>query len=460
MSSDPFDDEPTNFSKTPKSGGSFHADSGRGKAQADVFAAQPFDFPKIAASSHDAPDIQIEDQVEQLATVASQVFKSNIGVALATPIFNNLFKSLSMQQTNADALHQQFASILRRFEAQLANQGIAEKRVRLMLYGLAATIDDVILQKDWAFDSKWSQESMISLFFKETWGGERFFVLLKEMMNSSSSYIKELELYYLCLQLGFEGRYRLARTDTELNQIRDELFHIIRDAWGALPFELSPRWKGVKALNPQTRPFKNLWFWFLLLAMLCGVLYLVLLNYLNRKTQIAIKDLNNLTQRPAVTVEQVGAAQEPEPVAPKQSADEALAGLAIWQNSGQIKITNDKNKIIIATAKELFASASTNLRDPYPAIFPQIGKALNKLPGKIEIIGHTDNVPIRSAKFPDNLALSQARAKAVEDLLAAIVTDPKRLSSSGVGDVDPAAPNDTAQGRLANRRVDIILTLP
>ena len=85
---------------------------------------------------------------------------------------------------------------------------------------------------------------------------------------------------------------------------------------------------------------------------------------------------------------------------------------------------------------------------------------MNKLPGTIEIVGHTDNVPIRSAKFPDNLALSQARAKAVEELLATIVTDPKRLSSRGVGDADPAAPNDTAQGRLANRRVDIILTTP
>lgn len=460
MSSDPIDDEPTNFSKNPKSRGSFIADSGRGKAQADILAVPAFEFPNTPAETREAPNLQIEDQIEQLGTIAAQVFKSNAGVALATPIFYNLFKSISVESSNADGLHQQFSNVLRRFEIQLANQGIAEKRVRLMLYGIAATIDDIILQKDWAFDSKWSQESMISLFFKETWGGERFFILLKEMMNASSSYIKELELYYLCLQFGFEGRYRLARRDTELNQIRDELFHIIREAWGTLPFELSPKWRGVKALNPQTRPLKNLWYWFVVLALLCGVLYIALLNYLNRKTQTAIADLNNLQQTPAITAEQTEIAHEPEPAPPKPSPDDALNGLAMWQNSGQIKITKDKNKIIIATAKELFASASTNLRDPYPTILPQIGKALNKLPGKIEIIGHTDNVPIRSAKFPDNIVLSQARAKAVEDLLATIVTDPKRLSSRGVGDADPAAPNDTAQGRLANRRVDIILTTP
>ena len=203
MSSDPIDDEPTNFSKRPKSGGAYLADSGRGKAQADISTTPAFEFPNTPTQSREAPNLQIEDQIEQLGAIASQVFKSNAGVALATPIFNNLFKSISVEAPNADGLHQQFATVLRRFEIQLANQGIAEKRVRLMLYGIAATIDDVILQKDWAFDSKWSQESMISLFFKETWGGERFFILLKEMMNASSSYIKELELYYLCLQFQF-----------------------------------------------------------------------------------------------------------------------------------------------------------------------------------------------------------------------------------------------------------------
>lgn len=463
MSSDPIDDEPTNFSKRPKRGGAFLPDSGRGRAQADITPDPALELTNNTAQVRVAPNLQVGDQIDQLGGAASEVFKSNAGVALATPIFNNLFKSISAEETNADALHQQFATVLRRFEVQLANQGIAEKRVRLMLYGIASTIDDIILQKDWAFDSKWSQESMISLFFKETWGGERFFILLKEMMNSSSSYIKELELYYLCLQFGFEGRYRLAHRDTELNQIRDELFHIIREAWGTLPFDLSPKWRGVKSLNPQIRPLRNLWYWFGVIAVLCGVLYVALLNYLNRKTQTAIEDINNLQQSPVITAEQAGIVQETEPApkpSPKHLPDEALAELSTWQDSGQIKITKDQNKIIIATAKELFASASTNLRDPYPTILPQIGKALNKIPGKIEIIGHTDNVPIRSGKFPDNVALSQARAKTVEDLLASILTDPKRLSSRGVGDADPAAPNDTAQGRLANRRVDIILTAP
>ena len=464
MSSDNIEDEPTLFSKKPKaSGNAFSVSAGRGTA--DTLASlesEKSHLPEDLTSNRENPTLNIADHSDQVAESSLRVFKSNYGVALATPIFNTLFKAINSPNINADQIHQQFATMLRRYETQLVSQGISEKRVRLMLYGIAATIDDIILQKDWAFDSRWSQESMISLFFKETWGGERFFTLLKEMMNSSSSFIKEMELYYLCIQFGFEGRYRLAARDTELNQMRDELFHIIRDAWGALPFELSPAWKGVTALNPQVRPFKNLWYWGLLLTLLLGALYLILSNFLHRKTEIAVQDVNNIMTAPAIVAEQAGVSPESpaSAVIPQKPDVDVIKDLSNWQNSGQIKITKDNNKFIIATTKELFASASTNLRDPYPQLIEDVAKVLNKLPGKIEVIGHTDNVPIHTAKYADNMALSVARAQAVANLIANSLSTPSRISSKGMGATDPTEPNTTAEGRLANRRVDIILTTP
>jgi type VI secretion system protein ImpK len=271
-----------------------------------------------------------------------------------------------------------------------------------------------------------------------------------------------MELYYLCIQFGFEGRYRLAARDTELNQMRDELFHIIRDAWGALPFELSPAWKGVTALNPQVRPFKNLWYWGLLLTLLLGALYLILSNFLHRKTEIAVQDVNNIMTAPAIVAEQAGVSPESpaSAVIPQKPDVDVIKDLSNWQNSGQIKITKDNNKFIIATTKELFASASTNLRDPYPQLIEDVAKVLNKLPGKIEVIGHTDNVPIHTAKYADNMALSVARAQAVANLIANSLSASSRISSKGMGATDPTEPNTTAEGRLANRRVDIILTTP
>jgi type VI secretion system protein ImpK len=271
-----------------------------------------------------------------------------------------------------------------------------------------------------------------------------------------------MELYYLCIQFGFEGRYRLAARDTELNQMRDELFHIIRDAWGTLPFELSPAWKGVTSLNPQVKPFKNLWYWGLLLTITLGALYLILSNFLHRKAEIAITDVNNIMTNPAIIAEQAGVSPEPPlpVVTPPKPEVDLIKDLSSWQDTGQIKITKDNNRITIATTKELFASASTNLRAPYPQLLEAVAKVLDKLPGKIEVIGHTDNVPIHTAKYADNIALSEARAQTVASLIAKSLTTPSRISSKGVGAIDPAEPNTTPQGRLANRRVDIVLTNP
>jgi type VI secretion system protein ImpK len=75
------------------------------------------------------------------------------------------------------------------------------------------------------------------------------------------------------------------------------------------------------------------------------------------------------------------------------------------------------------------------------------------------VIGHTDNVPIRTLRFSSNWELSKARAESVARLLAARV-DPGRLAVDGVGDTDPIAPNDTPKGQARNRRVEIILHVP
>jgi chemotaxis protein MotB len=78
---------------------------------------------------------------------------------------------------------------------------------------------------------------------------------------------------------------------------------------------------------------------------------------------------------------------------------------------------------------------------------------------KAQIIGHTDNVPIGSdSRFSSNNELSLTRATSALIYLTSIGVPAERLAASGVGDVDPIASNDTAEGRSANRRIEIILT--
>ena len=117
---------------------------------------------------------------------------------------------------------------------------------------------------------------------------------------------------------------------------------------------------------------------------------------------------------------------------------------------------NGKASILIG-GDGLFASGSINVKESFRPLLERVAWALNQTEGRVAVIGHTDNVPIRSLRFPSNWHLSQARAEAVANILAARIDRPERVSSEGRGSAEPLAPNDTASNRARNRRVEILL---
>ncbi|HAU99731.1 MAG TPA: chemotaxis protein [Lachnospiraceae bacterium] len=105
----------------------------------------------------------------------------------------------------------------------------------------------------------------------------------------------------------------------------------------------------------------------------------------------------------------------------------------------------------------LFDSGSAAIKEDSKPMLDKIGSILKKY-GKsvIEIEGHTDNVPISTAKFKDNNELSSARALAVfEYLVDNSGLDPAMVKHSGRGEYVPIADNSTPEGRAQNRRVEI-----
>jgi type VI secretion system protein ImpK len=74
----------------------------------------------------------------------------------------------------------------------------------------------------------------------------------------------------------------------------------------------------------------------------------------------------------------------------------------------------------------------------------------------IVVVGHTDASPIFSARFPSNWHLSEERAKQMAEVLMDFSPQlQQRISSEGRAATEPIAPNDTAEGRAHNRRIDI-----
>lgn len=125
--------------------------------------------------------------------------------------------------------------------------------------------------------------------------------------------------------------------------------------------------------------------------------------------------------------------------------------------SSQLQTTLNNNQLLITFSDTaLYDPASADLKQEAVALARAIGDMLAGYPDyDIMISGHTDNVPINTVRFPSNWELSTMRAVNFMKILLESDIDPARVSSAGFGEYRPVADNDTAEGRAANRRVEV-----
>lgn len=108
----------------------------------------------------------------------------------------------------------------------------------------------------------------------------------------------------------------------------------------------------------------------------------------------------------------------------------------------------------------LFSSSQANLTDDGRKVLRQLLTSLRDFNGEITIEGHTDSRPIATERFPSNWELSTARATAVLRFLVDEGLDSEALRAVGYADTRPLKSNDSAEGRAANRRVELVLHEP
>jgi chemotaxis protein MotB len=163
----------------------------------------------------------------------------------------------------------------------------------------------------------------------------------------------------------------------------------------------------------------------------------------------------------------VGALEREEEAAEARAIeDEQLAAVeqAITEHAAATGVAHavgfrreDRGLVVsIVSDQVLFEPGSAELRPEGRIVLDGLAEALVALPNPIAIEGHTDDVPISTARFPSNWELSTARATSVlQHLLSAYAFPPHRLTASGYGEQHPVADNGDPAGRSRNRRVDI-----
>jgi type VI secretion system protein ImpK len=149
------------------------------------------------------------------------------------------------EYSNAPQLHQRITREMQQFDQEVRSQGIPQESVLAARYLLCTVLDETVMNTPWGTQSGWSQRSLLSIFHKETFGGEKCFLILQRLQETSSRNLDVLELFYLCLSLGFEGKFRLAPNGhAQLETIRDNLYQTIQNHRGYGENDLSPRWEG------------------------------------------------------------------------------------------------------------------------------------------------------------------------------------------------------------------------
>jgi chemotaxis protein MotB len=124
-----------------------------------------------------------------------------------------------------------------------------------------------------------------------------------------------------------------------------------------------------------------------------------------------------------------------------------------------IDIIPDKTMRIILTGDLLFSLGESELPEEARTSLQKIVKFMMHTPYMINIVGHTDNLPMRSNRFKSNWELSVARAGSVARfLIDEMNMNPNQFVVSGYSSYRPIAPNSTAENRAKNRRVEIIIS--
>ncbi|MEG6521240.1 flagellar motor protein MotB [Desulfotomaculum sp. 1211_IL3151] len=127
--------------------------------------------------------------------------------------------------------------------------------------------------------------------------------------------------------------------------------------------------------------------------------------------------------------------------------------------AGKVSVDIEERGVVISFQDVvLFPLGSAEITNNSREIVDKVGGILNQTTNYIRVEGHTDNLPIRTSKFPSNWELSLARsASVVHRLINDSKIPPGRLSASGYGEYRPRKPNDSDVHRQENRRVDIIV---
>jgi len=186
--------------------------------------------------------------VNPLVTAASAL------IALPAQFYN------MVSHRDVTGLRRQVLDEIKKFENKARMSGLTPEVIHASRYVLCAFIDEAVLNTIWGSNSPWTNQSLLSSLHNETSGGEKFFVILNNLLMDPNANLDLLELMFLCISLGFKGQYAVMNQGSEkLEELRNSVFEYIRRRRGEFPQELSPHWQSQSGQRKSLRNYVPLW---------------------------------------------------------------------------------------------------------------------------------------------------------------------------------------------------------
>lgn len=354
-----------------------------------------------------------------------------------------------------DELRQRLSAEISGFENRLLQSGISADNTRMASYALCSFLDEIILNTPWGAQSAWGHQSLLISFHKEAWGGEKFFDIVGLLVKQPAQNLALIELAYLFLSLGFEGKFRvLTGGGNALEKYRLELYQLIQRVKGDYERELSPRWQGLKDVRNALVRYVPLWVVGAVLGVALILVYIGFVLALNSRSDQVYKQLFDLAKQPI----QIASAAMPPPVpvvkpvvVERRERFKQLLANEIAAN--MVEVVDDK----LLRVRNSFASGSDQLKPEFTPMLKKIADEVAAGKDNLLVTGHTDDKPIVSARFPSNWHLSNSRAKKVSEMLSSLATLSGKVRFEGRADGEPLVPNDSPEHRAINRRVDLLI---
>ena len=179
-------------------------------------------------------------------------------VSLASPVFDLALKLRAGLVAPSNTLRPTVAHLLQELEQRAATLRYSENKIKAVKFALAAYVDETVLTTNFPLREEWEKFPLQLEYFGEHLAGVKFFERLDELLKQVEAEAEVVEVYYLCLLLGFKGKYKVYMED-QLQGVIEKTAAQLKRVGRLQETDLSPHWKVTDQPEPPRDPGLPLW---------------------------------------------------------------------------------------------------------------------------------------------------------------------------------------------------------